>query len=81
MHENDNPPIGIIICAGKSETLVKYATAGLSEKVFVSQYLTNLPTEKELQRIMEEEQLKLHQGQSYALSNLYCSNLIPGSAS
>jgi predicted nuclease of restriction endonuclease-like (RecB) superfamily len=31
-----NPPVGIILCAGKDEALVKYATMGLSQRVFVS---------------------------------------------
>jgi predicted nuclease of restriction endonuclease-like (RecB) superfamily len=58
MHENDNPPIGIILCAGKGETVVKYATGGMSENLFVSQYLTDLPTETQLKRIIDEEQSK-----------------------
>lgn len=58
MQSGDNEPIGIIMCAGKNETLVKYATSGLSEKVFVSKYLINLPTEKQLKEIIEEEQNK-----------------------
>jgi len=56
MQEGDTHPIGIILCAGKNETLVKYATAGLPQKVFVSKYLTNLPSEKQLKEIIEEEQ-------------------------
>jgi predicted nuclease of restriction endonuclease-like (RecB) superfamily len=56
--EGDNPPIGIILCADKSETLVKYATAGLPQPIFVSKYMTNLPSEKELKGIIEEEQQK-----------------------
>ncbi len=48
----------IILCAGKSETLVKYATAGLPQPIFVSKYMTNLPSERELQNIIEEEQEK-----------------------
>jgi predicted nuclease of restriction endonuclease-like (RecB) superfamily len=56
--EGDNPPIGIILCADKSETLVKYATAGLPQPIFVSKYMTNLPSERELQGIIEEEQRK-----------------------
>lgn len=54
----DNPPIGIILCAGKNDSLVKYATMGLSQQVFVSKYLINLPTEKQLQKIIEEEKNK-----------------------
>ena len=34
----DNEPIGIIIAADKNEYLVKYATGGLSNKIFVSKY-------------------------------------------
>ncbi|HEV3327387.1 MAG TPA: PDDEXK nuclease domain-containing protein [Puia sp.] len=56
--EGDNPPIGIILCADKSETLVKYATAGLPQPIFVSKYMTNLPSERELQDIIEEERQK-----------------------
>jgi predicted nuclease of restriction endonuclease-like (RecB) superfamily len=54
----DNDPIGIILCSGKNEALVKYATMGLPQQVFVSKYLINLPSEKELQRIIEEEKGK-----------------------
>ncbi len=53
--ESDNPPVGIILCSGKNEALVKYATMGLPQQVFVSKYLINLPSEKELQKIIEEE--------------------------
>jgi len=56
--ENDNPPIGLILCAGKNENLVKYATANLPQKLFVSKYLINMPNENELKKIIEEEQLK-----------------------
>ena len=57
--ENDNPPVGIILCAGKNETLVKYATSGLAQQVFVSKYMINLPSEVDLKRIIFEEQQKL----------------------
>lgn len=58
-HEGDNPPIGIILCASKNENLVKYATAGLPQQVFVNKYMLNLPQEAELQKIIEEEQRKI----------------------
>ena len=54
----DNDPIGIILHSGKNEALVKYATMGLPQQVFVSKYLINLPTEKQLQKIIEEEKNK-----------------------
>jgi hypothetical protein len=61
MQENDNAPVGIILCASKNESLVRYATAGLSQQVFVSKYLVNLPKEEELKKIIREEQYKINQ--------------------
>jgi hypothetical protein len=58
IHPGDNDPIGIILCSGKNEALVKYATMGLRQQVFVSKYLINLPSEKELQKIIEDEKEK-----------------------
>ncbi len=57
-HTGDNSPIGIILCSGKNEALVKYATMGLSQPVFVSKYLINLPSETNLQKIIMEEKEK-----------------------
>lgn len=59
MQKNDNPPIGIILCAGKNEDLVKYATGDLSQKLFVSKYLVKLPKEIELKKIISEERKRL----------------------
>ena len=57
--ENDNPPIGIILAASKDEIMVRYATGGLSNKVFVSKYQTYLPDKNLLQervrKIIEKE--------------------------
>ena len=58
-NEGDNPPIGIILCASKNENLVKYATTGLPQQVFVNKYRVSLPKEAELQKIIEEEQQKI----------------------
>jgi hypothetical protein len=55
----DHHPLGIILCSGKNEALVKYATMGLPQQVFVSKYLINLPSEKELKKIIEEEKEKI----------------------
>ena len=59
-HEGDNPPIGIILCASKNENLVRFATAGLPQQVFVNKYMLNLPNEDELRKIIEEEQQKMN---------------------
>ncbi len=52
---DDNPPVGILLVAEKDNALVKYATAGMDENLFVQQYLIKLPSVKELQKYMESE--------------------------
>jgi hypothetical protein len=49
----DNDTIGIILCSGKNEALVKYATMGLPQQVFVNKYLVNFPSEKDLENIIK----------------------------
>ena len=44
----DNPPIGIILCANKNEAIAKYSVLADSKTLFASQYVLYLPTEKEL---------------------------------
>uniref|UniRef100_UPI0025DB7B65 PDDEXK nuclease domain-containing protein n=1 Tax=Pedobacter sp. UBA5917 TaxID=1947061 RepID=UPI0025DB7B65 len=52
--EGDNDPIGIIIAADKNEFLVKYATGGLSNKIFVSKYQLYLPDQKLLEEKVKQ---------------------------
>lgn len=52
--EGDNEPIGIIIAADKHEFLVKYATGGLSNQIFVSKYQLYLPDQKQLERKVKQ---------------------------
>jgi predicted nuclease of restriction endonuclease-like (RecB) superfamily len=59
MTEGDNPPVGLILCAKKNESLVRYATGNLPQQVFVSKYLLNLPDELQLKAFIEAEQNKL----------------------
>ena len=59
MTKGDALPVGVILCAQKNQALVHYATGGLSQQIFVSEYLLNLPSEEELRQIVEEEQEKL----------------------
>lgn len=44
----ENPPVGIVLCSGKSEALVRYATEALPNKLLVREYLTALPDEQVL---------------------------------
>jgi len=52
MEKGDNPPVGIILCTEKEHHKVKYAIAGLDNKLFVSKYLVELPTEEELLKLL-----------------------------
>ena len=46
--ENENPPIGIILCSDKSEAVVKYTLPEENKQIFASRYKLYLPTEEEL---------------------------------
>jgi predicted nuclease of restriction endonuclease-like (RecB) superfamily len=48
MNNGDNPPIGIILCADKSEAIVRYTLAEDNKQIFASKYMLYLPTEQEL---------------------------------
>ena len=50
MNEGDNPPIGILLCADKSDTLVKYTLPENNSQIYASKYLPYMPTEEELKR-------------------------------
>ena len=52
MQKGDNPPVGILLCTDKGNTMVKYATAGLEESVFVHKYLVELPSKEELEKYL-----------------------------
>ena len=45
---DENPPVGVILCAARGPALVKYATSNLPNKLLVRRYLTALPDEKRL---------------------------------
>ena len=55
MNEGDNPPIGIILCADKSDTLVKYTLPEGNNQIFASKYMTYMPTEEELKNEISKE--------------------------
>ena len=52
MQPDDNPPIGILLCTEKGDTLVKYATAGLNPNIFVQKYMIELPSEEEIKEFI-----------------------------
>ena len=54
MQEDDNPPIGLLLCTDYGETTVQYAIEGLSQNIFVSKYGMQLPSEDDLRKNMLE---------------------------
>lgn len=60
MAENDNPPIGIILCSHKDNALVHYATGGLSQELFVSKYKLQLPCENDLKELIQNEVIQFN---------------------
>lgn len=52
MQPDDNPPVGILLCTEKGDTLVQYATAGLDPNIFVQKYMIELPTEEEIKKFI-----------------------------
>ena len=62
MQDDDNPPIGLLLCTDYGQTTVQYATEGLSQNLFVSKYRLQLPSEDDIRKYMleniTEEQFK-----------------------
>jgi len=58
MSPGDQPPVGLILCASKDDSHVEYALGGIANRIFVSQYQTNLPTRTELQQLLLKAQDK-----------------------
>jgi predicted nuclease of restriction endonuclease-like (RecB) superfamily len=52
--EGDNDPIGIVLCAEKSDVLVEYALGGIANNLFVSKYQLYLPNKNQLQARIQQ---------------------------
>lgn len=55
---DDNPTIGIVLCADKDESIVKYSVLADKENLFASKYKLYLPSEEELKaELIREREL------------------------
>ncbi|MBI1930498.1 DUF1016 domain-containing protein [Candidatus Poribacteria bacterium] len=45
-HPDENPPVGLILCAQKDAAVAHYALEGLPNQVLAAEYRTNLPDEE-----------------------------------
>lgn len=55
MRPGDNPPIGILLCTKKDQTVVEYALADLPNRLFVSKYQVELPKKEAIQRFLQQQ--------------------------
>ena len=50
MNEGDNPPVGILLCAQKSNTLMQLTLPENNTQIYAAKYMPYMPTEEELKR-------------------------------
>jgi predicted nuclease of restriction endonuclease-like (RecB) superfamily len=56
---DENPPVGLILCAKKDHAVAKYALEGLPNKVLAAEYKTALPTERLLVEEIERTRRRI----------------------
>lgn len=59
--KDDNPTIGIILCAEKNETIARYSILKESQQIFASKYQLTLPTQEELENYLQNERRKIEE--------------------
>ena len=59
LHPDENPPVGLILCAKKDVAVAHYALEGLPNKVLAAEYRTTLPDERKLEAEMKRTQIAL----------------------
>lgn len=53
--EGDNPTIGILLCSETDEDIARYSVLHDNNRLFMSKYLTYLPTKEQLKREIERQ--------------------------
>lgn len=59
MNEGDNLPIGIVLCADKSDSIVKYTLPENNTQIFASKYMFCIPSEEEFKAELKREHEKM----------------------
>ena len=54
-HDGDNPTIGILLCSETDEDIARYSVLHDNERLFMSKYLTYLPTKEQLKAEIEKQ--------------------------
>ncbi len=66
---DENPPVGLILCAERDATVARYALEGLPNKVLAAEYRLLLPKEKELADALADTRRRLEQTRTGKLLN------------
>ena len=53
--KDDNPTIGLLLVTQQDTLVAKYSSIYKDQNIFVSKYMTFMPTEEELKRVINEE--------------------------
>ena len=53
--QDDNPTVGLILCAERDEIVARYSILHESQQMFASKYMLYLPTEEELRSELARE--------------------------
>ncbi len=61
--EDENPPIGLILCADKNESVVRYTLSQSASQIFASRYQLHLPSEEALAKELQRERYLLENRQ------------------
>jgi hypothetical protein len=62
-HTREKPAVGFIICQSAGRDEVRYALAGMEERVYVAEYQNRLPTEAAIKERLEALSEQAAQGQ------------------
>jgi len=68
-HPDENPPVGLILCAQKDNAVAHYALEGLPNKVLAAEYRTTLPDEKTLAAELKRTRRMLEERSPIKLEN------------
>jgi hypothetical protein len=53
--DDDNPTLGLILCTGKNDAVVRYVLDEKNKQIFASNYQFHLPTEEQLRKELQRE--------------------------
>lgn len=59
MLQDDNEPIGILLCTEVGQEMAEYATIGVDPNMFISKYQLELPSKEQITDFLRKENVGL----------------------